>query len=300
MKISDFIKNNYCFVIVFCVIFLRFVSLGLYELYDTTEARYAGIGMRMAQTGNWITPMIYPDVPFLAKPPLSFWITAVSFKIFGYNEFAARLPHLLGSTLLLCFVFVAIRQFYHRKFAEFVTVIFATMVGFMAMSGMVMTEACLLSSTVVSIISFWVVLEKNASKKWSYIFFASLGLSMLAKGPVGIILACAPMFLYVLINNKWKELFQRFSMVGGILVFLAISLPWYILISIKNPEFIEYFFVGEHIKRFLEPGWSGDLYGNAHMEPIGMIWIMTLGLTLPWVIYLPPLFFRKKPKSGRN
>src|SRR6185369_17953834 len=73
------------------VVLVRLLTLPGYPILDRTEARYAYIGELMVQTGNWITPFIDHDIPFWAKPILSFWLTASSFSIFGINAFAARL-----------------------------------------------------------------------------------------------------------------------------------------------------------------------------------------------------------------
>src|SRR5665647_2501274 len=78
----------------------RIATLGLYPLLDTTEARYAEIARKMVELNDWITPWFDYGVPFWGKPPLSFWMTAVSFTLFGINEFAARLPHFLGALLV--------------------------------------------------------------------------------------------------------------------------------------------------------------------------------------------------------
>lgn len=78
-------------VIIYLTIFIRVLTLGLYAVADRTEARYAEIGRKMAETGDWITPQIDYGVPFWGKPPLSTWLTAASFKVFSVNEFAARL-----------------------------------------------------------------------------------------------------------------------------------------------------------------------------------------------------------------
>ena len=85
--------RNPLVLLVFAVAVARLIMLGSYPLMDTTEARYGDIGRMMAESGDWITPWFRPGVPFWGKPPLSFWCTALSFKLFGVNEFTARLPH---------------------------------------------------------------------------------------------------------------------------------------------------------------------------------------------------------------
>ena len=74
---------------------VRLATLPTYPLNDTTEARYAEIGRLMVVSDDWVTPRIELGTPFWGKPPLSFWLTALSFSLFGLSEFAARLPSLL-------------------------------------------------------------------------------------------------------------------------------------------------------------------------------------------------------------
>jgi len=77
--------------------------------------------------------------------------------------------------------------------------------------------------------------------------------------------------------------------------------PWYILAELKTPGFLDYFIVGEHIRRFLDPGWAGDLYGSAHNQPKGMIWVFWLWASFPWgilaLLSLALTWFRGK-RSG--
>ena len=77
------------------VIGIRLLAMDWMPLRDTTEARYGEVALLMFTTNDWITPWFAPDVPFWGKPPLSFWAQALSFKLFGVSEFAARLPALL-------------------------------------------------------------------------------------------------------------------------------------------------------------------------------------------------------------
>jgi len=86
----------------------------------------------------------------------------------------------------------------------------------------------------------------------------------------------------VLIHNQWTNLWQRLPWVKGSLITLAIALPWYILAEIRTPGFLNYFIIGEHLNRFLVPGWTGDKYGIAHNAPKGMIWLYALIGLFPW------------------
>ena len=90
--------------LVVSAITIRLFTLGLFPLMDTTEARYGEMARIMAETGNWITPMFDYNVPFWGKPPLFTWMSATGITLFGLNEFAVRLPHLLAGGLVLFIV----------------------------------------------------------------------------------------------------------------------------------------------------------------------------------------------------
>jgi hypothetical protein len=76
--------------------------------------------------------------------------------------------------------------------------------------------------------------------------------------------------------------FQKLPWITGSIIALALTIPWYWIAEIKTPGFLEYFIIGEHWKRFLVPGWQGDLYGSAHSQPRGMIWLFWLVCAFPW------------------
>jgi 4-amino-4-deoxy-L-arabinose transferase-like glycosyltransferase len=117
---------------------------------------------------------------------------------------------------------------------------------------------------------------------WRYGFFIGLGIGLLAKGPLAIVISGAPIGLWVLLQGKLMFYLRAMPWVKGTLLTLIIALPWYILAELKTPGFINYFIVGEHFMRFVDPGWVGDLYGHAHKEPKGMIWLHWLAGSLPW------------------
>jgi 4-amino-4-deoxy-L-arabinose transferase-like glycosyltransferase len=123
-----------------------------------------------------------------------------------------------------------------------------------------------------------------------YLFFIGLAISMLAKGPIGIVIAGLSIVPFLLIKRGFvaglRELYTKLPIISGSILAMAIFLPWYIMAEIKTPGFINYFIIGEHLNRFLVGGWKGDLYGHAHSEPIGMIWLFFLLSTVHWSLYL--------------
>jgi len=281
--ISEKLKNN-SFVLYISVILIaifRLLLTATIPLLDKTEARYAEIARIMQETNQWIVLQIDYGVPFWAKPPLSTWLSAASFVVFGINEFAARFPSFLLSIILIIIAGKMAKKsgvsFYLPGF------ILLTMPEFLIHTGVVSTDTTLEFCVTIMMISFWQTMKSEGKTYWNYLFFVALGFGFLAKGPLIMVLTFPPLFLWCCLDfNRFRELFSKFSIVIGILITAIIAVPWYYFAEQETPGFLDYFIVGEHYKRFVESGWKGDLYGRPKSVAIGMVWVFMLIFTLPW------------------
>lgn len=261
----------------------RLCTLPAYPLHDTTEARYAEIARLMVVSGNWITPQIDPGIPFWAKPPLSTWLTAASFRLFGFNEFAARLPAFLLILLTALIVFRVGRASYSAHTATIAcAVLMSSVLGFIA-AGAVMTDAALVAATTLSLASFCRTIGEDG-RQYRYGLFVGIGLGLLAKGPLTIVLVGLPVFGWSLWQRNLSWLWRSVPWIKGGLLALVIAGPWYVLAEANSPGFLEYFLIGEHWLRFVDSGWPGDRYGHAHSEPRGTIWLFGIATALPWTL----------------
>lgn len=265
----------------FFLLAARLLAMYYIPLNDTTEARYGEIARIMQETGNWVTPMHHYGEPFWAKPPLSIWLSAISMKCFGVSQLSARLPALLLSIGVLLLVFGWVKQHSGKTSALWSVLILASSIFFFIDAGTVMTDPTLLFCITLTLVSFWRAVV-CCSIPWGYGFFIALGLGLLAKGPVAIVLPGLPIFIWVLWRKQWRALWQQLPWFSGSVLTLSIAMPWYIWAELRTPGFLNYFFVGENIQRFLKPGWSGDKYGYVHHVAYGMIWIYALAGVLPW------------------
>ncbi len=294
---------------IFAAAAVRMLLLGFSPLMDTTEARYGEVARLMVELDDWVTPWFTYGVPFWAKPPLAFWLTALSFKAFGINEFAARLPHWLAGMAVL-WILWGMRP---RSASVGRTYSIALLLGsvmFFAASGMVMMDMTLVVGTTLAMRGFWNGLHDDIARrnKERWLLFIGLGIGLLAKGPIGIVLTALPCGVWVLMSGRLKTIWRDLPWVRGLLVTLAIALPWYVIAELRSPGFINYFILGEHFHRFVTPGWKGDLYGSAHSYPYGMIWLFMMVDILPWTILFPILAWQTRhmhqnvdaPKSGQN
>jgi 4-amino-4-deoxy-L-arabinose transferase-like glycosyltransferase len=273
---------------------IRLISLNLYPLMDTTEARYGEMARIMLETGNWLTPMFDYDVPFWGKPPIFTWLSASGLKFFGDSEFAIRVPHLIVAIMTLAVTwYLAVKGelFKYavnenpREYAWLSTAVLATTSIFIIIGGAVMTDTALMFSVSLAMASFWLNWHTKG-KFWGYVFFIALAIGMLAKGPIALILVGISLSFWVCFQSRWRQLANCLPWAGGITLFFVLALPWYLLAERATPGFLNYFLVGEHFKRFVVSGWEGDLYGSAHNRARGTIWLYWVMATLPWF----PLF----------
>lgn len=290
------------------VLLARLALSALIPFMDTTEPRYAEIARIMAETGDWITPWFNEGVPFWGKPPLSFWAQALSFKLFGVNELAGRLPSWLANVGIVGLVYavgmaIPSNQQHEkdrvRRNALWAALIYATTaLGFLS-AGTVMTDSFLVLGTTLTLAGL-ILRLRGSSSLWGWGFFAGLAIGLLAKGPLALVLTGAPVFVWVLVSRQWRTLWQCLPWVRGTIAMLAVVLPWYILAELKTPGFLDYFIVGEHIKRFVISNWAGDLYGNAHQFTRGTIWLYLLIASFPWgLVLIAALVRRQTQRSAR-
>lgn len=279
------------------ILLVRLVSLGLYPLMDTTEARYGEMARKILETHNWLTPQYDYGVPFWGKPPFSFWASAVTMAIFGINEFGARFAPFVASILtgLLFFAWPYSSENKKRALGSFV-IASSSVIGFVS-AGAVMTDEFLFLAVTLVMISFWkALIQPDCRTIWKYAFFIGLSLGLLSKGPLVLVLTGFPIFIWTLYSRQWLSVWKKLPWISGTLLMLLLSLPWYLAAEKATPGFLHYFIIGEHFERFVVSGWEGDLYGSGHARPLGMIWLFGLVSFLPWSLILP--FLARKNSIG--
>ena len=271
------------FWVLAAILLSRFIGMTLFPFVDTTEPRYAEIARLMAETGDWITPWFEPGVPFWGKPPLSFWAQAASLKLFGLSEFSLRLPAWFATIGIIWLTWCLAKHARSAVVARWSTLVLSTMALTYISAGAVMTDTFLVFGTTLSLVSVWFVLS-GRSEYWRWWFFVGLAIGLLSKGPLSVVLTVTPLLLWAAVFRQRLQPLKKLPWLLGSLLTLLIALPWYVLAELKTPGFLNYFIIGEHFSRFLDPGWTGDLYGSAHNRPKGMIWIFWLWASFPWGI----------------
>lgn len=281
------------------VVLARLVSLPLYPLTDTTEARYGEIGRKMLETGNWITPQWDYGVPFWGKPPLSFWASAASMAVFGVNEFGARVATLIAALATAALFWRWPHAPAPRGAASMAAalILLSSVLGFL-IAGAVATDVFMTLGMTLSMVAFWNAVSRDepggADRWW---FFVGLAIGLLAKGPVAAVMTGIALFVWLLWTRDWRRMWRHLPWMRGLALTLALALPWYLAAERATPGFLHYFIIGEHWQRFTQPGWTGDLYGGGHERPRGAIWLYAFGAALPWAIVALALL-RRKPVSA--
>lgn len=265
------------------ILVIRLVAMYYIPLMDTTEARYGAIAQLMVTTHDWITPWFKPDVVFWGKPPLSFWAQALSFKWFGISELSARLPAFLVTLATLGLLYLMATEWFNRRVATLSVLIYASSALVFVCAGAVITDTFLTLGTTWALTGFAMThTRQHGYWYWRYGLFIGTAIGLLAKGPITLVLVGGPILVWLLVSPQARNHCRSLPWLKGSLLTALIALPWYIAAELKTPGFLEYFIWGEHVRRFIDPGWAGDLYGHAHLQPKGMIWLLWLGTTLPW------------------
>ena len=278
------------------LLLVRLLSLALVPVADSSEARYADIGRRMLELGDWITPWFDDGVPFWGKPPLYTWMTAAGMGVFGVNGFGARVGHFLAGIVVALVVWDWQRREHGAARAQLAVALLWAAALFYLCAGAVLTDMALLVGLVLAMRGFWRSLHAPAAeaRREGWLLFVGLGIGLLAKGPIALVLAGVPMAVWLLATREVARTWRALPWLRGTVLMLAIAVPWYVLAERKTPGFLDYFLVGEHWRRFTVPGWDGDRYGNAHLEPRGMIWAFLLQACLPWTMLLPLLAWGRR------
>jgi len=258
-----------------------FGSLDYRKLIQPDEGRYAEIAREMAVTGDFVTPRLN-GIKYFEKPPLQYWMTAATFKVFGESEWTARLwPGLTGFLSILLAYFTARRLFGQRAgllaAATLGGGLFTVLIGHINTLDMGLSFFLQLALSGLLLVNH----DRTASadrRPWMLVVWAALALAMLSKGLVSLVLCGATLTLYSLLARDFTP-WKRLELARGIPLFLAIAAPWFVAVSLINPEFFHFFFIHEHFERFLTKE-------HGRYQPAWYFFAVLLVGTLPWTLMM--------------
>lgn len=271
------------------------IGLGNRPLWDGDEGLHAATSRDMVLTGNWITPYANGE-SFFDKPAFFNWLVAASFTVFGFTEFAARLPAaVVGTASVLALWFFGSRIF-DRMTGFFSAVALATSVQFVILSRTIVHDIALALFIICTLGSFFVAFSKPEKERtpWMLSVYFFSGFGVLAKGPIGVLLPGMVIFLFLLFQRR-LDFILRARLITGTIVFLVVATPWYIAVALQNPDYVERFFLGTNFGYFF-----GNDADAGHPKPWHHYIPALLGGMFPWSLLLPGALIRAFRRHGED
>jgi 4-amino-4-deoxy-L-arabinose transferase-like glycosyltransferase len=228
-----------------------FANLGGPGFFEPDEGRNAEKAREILLLNDWVTPH-HNFLPTLDKPMGFFWPVALSFKLFGFSEWAARLTSALAALGCLLVVYrFALRRWGLRE-AVWSCLTLLTCVGFFGFARLVIFDMSLTFFLTVTLVSFYSVARADDPRRHlfhSVVMYVALGAGTLIKGAVAVVLPGMVILSYILLTRQWF-LLRRLGMTRGALIYLGIVTPWYLWSEAKNPGYLRYFLWEEHFVRY--------------------------------------------------
>jgi 4-amino-4-deoxy-L-arabinose transferase-like glycosyltransferase len=261
-------------LVAFCG-FLFFAGLQTIGLLGADEPRYAQVAREMLARHDWVTPVLFGQ-PWLEKPPLYYWCAMLAYEATGsVTGWAARLPSAALCTLMIFFIYVWARRFRRgmQLDAALITAASAMVIGFGRGAS---TDMPLTVTFTIAMLSWWGWYESK-SRTWLLGFYLFAGLATLAKGPVAIFMAAAMVVVFALLRRDWRRV-PRTLWLPGIVLYLAVVLPWFVAVQRANPDFFRVFILEHNLARYATDAFR-------HQQPFWYyIPVALIGL-VPWTVF---------------
>ena len=212
---------KYAYWIVLAAASITYLSGINLPIVGVDASQYASISMEMSNNGSYLE-VIHRGRDYLDKPPLLFWLSSLSFNIFGFENWAYRLPSLLFIYLGIYSTLRLGRLLYHRSVGYIAAIIFATTEAIFVISHDVRTDTILVSSVIFSV---WTIIEFLEKEKRKYLIlgFMGIGCAMLSKGPVGLMVPALALSTHFVIKKQWKNFLRWEWILGAFIVAVIIS-----------------------------------------------------------------------------
>jgi len=267
-------RTDVLLLVAFCG-FLFFYGLGSFGLLGADEPRYAQVAREMFERNDWVTPTLQGK-PWLEKPALYYWQAMLSYSVLGVDDQAARLPAAVDATLLIVAVYLFLKRFRSglQMDGALITAACVGMIGFARAASTDMPLAAMFAIALLG----WYAWYESRKRVYLAAFYVFLGLATLAKGPVAPLLAVIVLVIFAGVKREWRTLF-RTLWVPGIVLFLAVALPWYVAVQWRNPEFFRVFILEHNLARF-----GQDVYH--HRQPFWFFVPVLLLAAMPWTLWM--------------
>ena len=284
---------------------------------DDVDAVQAQIARNMLDSGDWVTARL-DGVLYLEKPPLIYWLIALSYKVFGIHDWSSRIPIAL-STIALCWITAAFAMWaFGKRAALYAGLCMATCVGLFLFTRILIPDVMLTCTIALALWAFLRVVDEEEThpRLWAAILAACFGVGLLLKSLIGVLFPLAAIAIYLCFTRQVFSLqvWKRLRPVTGTLMILLIAAPWHILATLRNPPYFDltlssgpghyhgflwFFFINEQLLRFLNMRYPRDY----NTVPRLYFWLLHLVWLFPWSVYFPAiagLSFKPVDRAGKT
>lgn len=263
-------------------ILLYILPLGARPIVIPDESRYAEIPREMLASGDWVVPHLN-GLRYFEKPVLGYWLNAASMMLFGENAFAIRFPSAVATGISALMVFLLVRRFAGGYSAGILAAVaFLTCLEVFGIGTFsVLDSAFSMFLTVGMCLFLFAYMEGNPGIRRLFLtlFGIFCGLAFLTKGFIAFSVPAMAILPFMIWEQRWKELLRVFWF--PVVAAILISLPWAVMIHLREPDFWHYFFWIEHVKRFISPT------GGQHFHSVWFFIPIILEGALPWTVLIP-------------
>ena len=250
-------------------------TLAARPLFNPDEGRYAEIPREMLSSGDWVVPHLN-GLAYIEKPPLQYWATALSYRLLGANAFAARLYSALTALATILLLWLTARRLWSAETAWRAAAVLSAMFIFVALGELLTLDMSLTFYMTLSLAAFLVAQHATQPRHWMILAWTATALGVLTKGLVAAAIPVAVLILYSGYARDFAP-WRRLHAAWGLPLFLCITAPWHWLAQRRLPDFLQFFFVHEHLARYLTP--IAD-----RQEPWWFFAAVFLAGTTPWTL----------------
>lgn len=269
-----------------------FLLLGNRPLNEPDEGRYTEVAREMIETGDWIVPHFW-YLPHLDKPPLTYWLIALSMNAFGQNEWAARLPAALAGVSGVWGVFLMGCAVGGRRVGLWSALLLQTSFLYFLMSRMLTTDIFLAQFMAWAIYFFWRSWAALTGERrikpflaWHLAAWAAIAFGFLTKGPIALAMPVAGLAALLIFRRTTLPRFIWTGIIAGFVLFLLIAAPWFLVVFHRMPHSAHYMILGQAAGHLL-----GTTIKNRRGFP-GYFFVILAGGLLPWTL-LPGWLWRR-------
>jgi len=268
-------------IVLFSYLFLLH-GIWSYSLKEPDEGRYAEIPREMLELGEYLVPHLN-YLRYFEKPPLFYWVVAFSYKLFGVTEFSFRLPNAIFALLsVLSTYFFSVRLF-DEKVALYSSLILLSSFGFFSMSRIVTLDMAFSTLLIMSLFSFGLYYGER-KRKYLWLFYVFLGAATLAKGFASFVLLGITILIFLLSERNIGFL-KGMEIKKGLTLCGLIVAPYFTYMSIKEEGFFYFFFIDQHILRYLTEK-------HRRAGPVYYFFPVLFGGMFPYSLIIPRTIYR--------